>query len=1039
MNRRLLLAGGAIALVALMFAFSQTRTVPVAEAVGPQPASVSWDEILCDGPNAPNDPQCAPVAGPPVTAVGNGDSIIDEGENPELQTNLWIDLTWNNTSDEEYFDLANSYWTTGPAGPDRTNDGWEDPLSGLAASKVSTLGAAVGAISFKITSNMGPLATLLQNNVDDIIGSMDPTVMGQPPTCDSNPANPRVLLADTFEMWSSTTALTPTVSYRDTDAPGNPGYGCAESQEDYLIGAPNNQPCALTNAPRGVMANPSPLTNIIARSGLPASQYMTRGFGIARLVIATTPVLLTNDVDVNFLVFNLVQAQQRYVNITVVQYPGEPSTPPVVDPSDDAELAQTVVTCPPYWTAPVRVYGISTAPDFNEDGDTTDPAELLINPVGQVHRVAMNPAGPFDYMLDKSTSEDYDGDGIANVYDRCNYDPSCGLADADGDWLCGLCDSVARGANGEGVGCPTGGVPVRAIPWAVCQDADLDKVINAFDNCPTVANATQEDVDTDNVGDLCDGPGGVATAAGKVTPGDGTGYASGFNDQDNKCNDAFTIGLKEPVAENGAPPPGTVAAPAKYCMGPASDVGLTEQPYINPALWPVGNTPFLDSNDDGEPDYEVVANVGTLYDGSSDSDRDGHSDACEGKNPPADALNKASTPGLPAVAGVPGVGGDCDGGGESDIDEVSKQFPTDPFNAADDQPLDSDGDGCQDWEEGNGVPEPAPGSTGDYNAAAWYDFFDTAVPAKADAVGPNGPRDKAIAMDDVLAILFYVNTYDGDTGDPNPNGVTYDADKGIDYDGDNVADIPPDGVDDGLSYDRSPGDLPNPPWGVNPPDGAVTMDDVLAALAQTGLQCGAGPMQRADVIVSNLVLTVNGTPYTAGSTVDVPSTPSTILDVRLTERVNHVMGKLAPVQVKEYVYFKDAPTGTYHCVNDPAAVTKTGTPPAVKTRQDCTVDGKVVTPSTMVVIPNPALPVVRPILDVLVMWTLTKNTDYVKTVNMIHIGDSPGPYVWTLNSGLVPGVYPIMVCAKEVPEWPAVENNWANNAACTPYTLNVLP
>jgi hypothetical protein len=102
------------------------------------------------------------------------------------------------------------------------------------------------------------------------------------------------------------------------------------------------------------------------------------------------------------------------------------------------------------------------------------------------------------------------------------------------------------------------------------------------------------------------------------------------------------------------------------------------------------------------------------------------------------------------------------------------------------------------------------------------------VPAMPDPT-PNGPRNQAVAMGDVLAVLFYVGTYDGDAGSPNPNGVTYDSDKmGV-------------GTKAGRDYDRSPSAEPNPPWGAGPPNGAVTMADVLAVLAQVGLDCSGPP------------------------------------------------------------------------------------------------------------------------------------------------------------------------------------------------------
>jgi hypothetical protein len=91
---------------------------------------------------------------------------------------------------------------------------------------------------------------------------------------------------------------------------------------------------------------------------------------------------------------------------------------------------------------------------------------------------------------------------------------------------------------------------------------------------------------------------------------------------------------------------------------------------------------------------------------------------------------------------------------------------------------------------------------------------------------PNGSKNQAVSISDVLAVLFYVGT--ADDGDPNVSGVDYDSDK----DGDTV--------EDGQDYDRSPSALPNPPWEAGPPDGAVTMEDVLATLAQVGLSC-AGP------------------------------------------------------------------------------------------------------------------------------------------------------------------------------------------------------
>lgn len=115
------------------------------------------------------------------------------------------------------------------------------------------------------------------------------------------------------------------------------------------------------------------------------------------------------------------------------------------------------------------------------------------------------------------------------------------------------------------------------------------------------------------------------------------------------------------------------------------------------------------------------------------------------------------------------------------------------------------------------------------------DFFSVPVPASGDPE-PNGPRSNAVTLEDVLAVLLYVGAYDGDGGSPNPSGVAYDTVKGsCDVEGDTVADK------EGLCYDRSPGPGPNPPWEAGAPDGAISMVDVMAVLAQVGLDCTGEP------------------------------------------------------------------------------------------------------------------------------------------------------------------------------------------------------
>jgi subtilisin family serine protease len=138
---------------------------------------------------------------------------------------------------------------------------------------------------------------------------------------------------------------------------------------------------------------------------------------------------------------------------------------------------------------------------------------------------------------------------------------------------------------------------------------------------------------------------------------------------------------------------------------------------------------------------------------------------------------------------------------------------------------DSDGDGCTDADE----------SAMGFDPLAWYDFYDVPVPANADPT-PNGSRDGTINLGDVLAVLFYVPT--SDNGGLNANGVDYDSLKDGDWNGDTVVDE----LDEaGRRYDRRPGVKPNPPWEVGPPDNTINLADVIAELAQIGLDCSGPP------------------------------------------------------------------------------------------------------------------------------------------------------------------------------------------------------
>jgi hypothetical protein len=148
--------------------------------------------------------------------------------------------------------------------------------------------------------------------------------------------------------------------------------------------------------------------------------------------------------------------------------------------------------------------------------------------------------------------------------------------------------------------------------------------------------------------------------------------------------------------------------------------------------------------------------------------------------------------------------------------------------------LDTDGDGCQNAQEvPPGTGPSTPGAKGGFNPNNYWDFYDVPTPAYPDP-RPNGPRNRAINVQDVTGVIKYVGAC---SNCPPSHGVDYDSLKDGDWNGDGVVNS-----DDkvGRRYDRSPGALPNPPYEAGPPDGAINIQDVVVVLRQVTLDCRSG-------------------------------------------------------------------------------------------------------------------------------------------------------------------------------------------------------
>lgn len=134
--------------------------------------------------------------------------------------------------------------------------------------------------------------------------------------------------------------------------------------------------------------------------------------------------------------------------------------------------------------------------------------------------------------------------------------------------------------------------------------------------------------------------------------------------------------------------------------------------------------------------------------------------------------------------------------------------------------VDDDNDGCIDSKE-MGLTATLGGMR---DLLAPWDFFDVPQPALLPS-STAGARNKIIALSDVLADLTYVGTSSANPNAANANGAKY----GSDLNGNGIA--------DGVEYDRTPSTTPGQPWRSGPPNGTVTLGDVLTVLAQVGTNC----------------------------------------------------------------------------------------------------------------------------------------------------------------------------------------------------------
>lgn len=238
-------------------------------------------------------------------------------------------------------------------------------------------------------------------------------------------------------------------------------------------------------------------------------------------------------------------------------------------------------------------------------------------------------------------------------------------------------------------------------------------------------------------------------------------------------------------------------------------------------LWHHGDTSALMYNQGGNPNYgPTQTDLGSTIDcrasavnpaswgmrciyGYYNDDVDGDGvgkppDNCPGDYNPSQANNDAAG-GFPWIKDGNGVEGSMTGGEACDAND--------------------DNDGCSDAQEAGGNHMLG----GQRDPLSPWDFADVPVPALV-VTNTTGVRNRTIALSDVLADLAYSGTA---ATNPNLNadGATYNSD------------LNGNGVPDGREYDRTTSTVPGQLWRSGPPNGFVTLSDVLVVLASVGDQC----------------------------------------------------------------------------------------------------------------------------------------------------------------------------------------------------------
>jgi hypothetical protein len=272
-----------------------------------------------------------------------------------------------------------------------------------------------------------------------------------------------------------------------------------------------------------------------------------------------------------------------------------------------------------------------------------------------------------------SLTQEFDFDGIVDVWDNCATFPNALQSDSDRDFVGDNCDNCPSKANATQANCDG---DAQGDACDMGSDCDADGRADGQDNCPGSYNPGQQNADGDAAGDPCDG---CPTDGSKIVPGF---CGCGVTDADADGDGALTCEDGCP-ADPGKTSPGTCGCGTPDTDGDGDgavdcvDGCPTDPDKVGPGACGCG-TPDTDFDQDGTPNCtdacpndptKIAPGACGCGTPDTDSDEDGAPDCADGCPDDPDKTD-------PGLCGCGASDGDDDGDGAIDCLDPCRDDPT---------------------------------------------------------------------------------------------------------------------------------------------------------------------------------------------------------------------------------------------------------------------------------------------------------------------------------------------------------------------------